>query len=173
MRRGALAALAVAVALSGACGGATPAGPELPPPGASTFVGRSEGVAASVDLAGVDATARAVAETLRADGDEPVAVAIASILNERDTPVRTPRFLAVRAAGADIALVPARDALAGRPGAAARAARASLPPPRRTIAADGTAFVYLVLRGARPADVVEVRMRLTGGDPVALGTRRG
>lgn len=167
-------ALVVLALAAGGCGGPAPAGPELPGPAAATFVGRSgDGVAASVDLAGTDATASALEAALAQPDGEPVAIGIASILNGRDTAVRVPRFLALGPAGTGIALVPARDALEGRTGAAAAAARAALPPFRRTIAPDRTALAYLVLRGVRPAEVTGVRMRLTRGDPVTLAPRGG
>lgn len=165
--RALLVALAVvAGAVAAGCGGDAPS----PAPGAAAggeYAGRSGGgVGASIDFAGFDPTARALRRVLGAEG---VSIGIASMVNESSAPVPVPRFVALDARGEPRALTTARDALDGRAGAAA--ARALLPPERRTLAAGGTAVRYLVLRGSPSGEVVLVRMRLRAGETVELRPR--
>lgn len=165
--RGAVAVLLASACATAGCGGDDASAPAPPAPERGAYVGRSAGgVGASVDFAGFDPTARALERALGGDGVE---IGIASVVNDSSEPVPTPRFVALGPDGRALTLTPARTALGDRPGSAR--ARALLPPERRTLAGDGSAVLYLVLRRARAEPVAAVRMRVGAEPPVDLRPR--
>jgi hypothetical protein len=138
-------------------------------------VGTAEsGVGAAVDLRASDPAVRALEAALLEDAPPagpPPAVGIASVINGSQRPVRAPRFTAVLDTGAVGPLTPAADALANRADALARRAVAAMAPPRAILAAGGSAVEYVVLEGAVPGRVAEVRMATGPGPPTRLAPR--
>lgn len=181
MRRAVAAAAAAALALAAACGGgdADPA-PAPPPPapealGSGYFVGTAPGgLGATVDLRGSDPASRALEAALLRDtppSGPPPAVGIASVVNRAGRPVRAPTFTALLSSGGLVPLSPAASALAGRRDAVARRAAALLPAERTRLRAGASAVMYVVLEGALPGEVAEVRMASGPEAPVALDPR--
>ena len=68
-------------------------------------------------------------------------------------------------------LSPARAALGDRADAAARAARDLLPLERTRLRAGASAVMYVVLEGALPGEVAELRMATGPEAPIALEPR--
>jgi hypothetical protein len=175
-----LSSIAAAVVLAAGCGGGSPStAPEPAPPpeasGSAYFVGTApSGVGATLDLRGSDPAARAVEEALLRDAPPagpPPAVGIASIVNGSPRAARMPGFAAVLDDGSLTRLEPASEALDGRRDAPARRAAALLPPPRAALAPGASAVEYVVLEGAVPGRVAEVRMATGSGPPTRLAPR--
>jgi hypothetical protein len=165
------AALGCAPALAG-CGAAPPsaAEPAAPAPAPAVFAGRlAGGLGASVDFAGFDPVARAVRRAFGAAG-RPAHVGIASLVNDAGAPAPVPRFTAIDRAGRRRELATAAAALRGLAGPEARRARAALREPA-AVPAEGGAVLYLVLRGAAPGELRELRMRGPAGRAAELRRR--
>lgn len=172
---GAAAALAAAAlsVLTAGCGGSDDfprPEPVAPPDGSGYFVGTdAEGVGAAVDFHGSDPVVDAArAHLARRAGDAtPVAIAVASIVNDGDDPAPLPRFTAVMANGGAVPLRPARTANLGipHPRRAFPGAPLFLPP-------DAALTTYVVLRGARPEEVDHLRMVVRPGEPTTLAAQR-
>jgi hypothetical protein len=169
-----LAALAVAAALALAgCGDDTPRAerpPAADPTGSGYFVGTSgEGLGAAVDFMVDDpVTARVRARIDReadAAGTERPTVGLASLVNAADRPVPLPEFIAVLPNGGATP-VPAARGPAGGP------VEARFPAPPLFVPANGTATVYLLLRGVAPGAVDHLKMVPRPGEPVRLDARR-
>ena len=180
MRRARALAAGAALALAAGCGGGSPSpAPEPPAPpeasGSAYFVGTApSGVGATLDLRGSDRAVRAVEAALLRDAPPagpPPAVGIASIVNGSPRPARSPGFAAVLDDGAVARLTPASEALRGRADPGARRAAALLPPPRAALAPGASAVEYVVLEGAVPGRVAEVRMATGAGPPTRLAPR--
>jgi hypothetical protein len=170
-RRPAAAAIGCALALAGCRADPPPSATAPPAPAGAHFEGAlAGGLGASVDFDGFDAAARAVRRALTARG-EGARVAIASLVNDGGEPVPVPAFVAIARSGQRHALLTAARVLRGLPGAEARRARDVLDEPA-TVPAEGSAVVYLVLRGASPGELRELRMRAPGGAAADL-ERRG
>ena len=167
----AAAAIGCALVIAG-CRAETPPSATAPPAAAGAhFEGTlAGGLGASVDFDGFDAAARAVRRALSAAG-ERARVAIASLVNDGGDPAAVPAFVAIARSGARHPLLTAARALRGLPGAEARRAREVIDEPA-TVPAEGSAVVYLVLRGASPGELRELRMRAAGGATADL-ERRG
>jgi hypothetical protein len=174
------AAVAAALVLAAGCGGGTPSpAPDPPAPpeasGSAYFVGTApSGLGATLDLRGSDPVARAVETALLRDAPPagpPPAVGIASIVNGSPRPARAPGFAAVLDDGALTRLAPASEALGGRADPQARRAAALLPRPRAALAPGASAVEYVVLEGAVPGRVAEVRMATGAGTPTRLAPR--
>jgi hypothetical protein len=172
--------LAAALVVAAGCGGGTPSpDPDPPAPpeasGSAYFVGTApSGVGATVDLRGSDPVVRAVESALLRDAPPagpPPAVGIASIVNGSARPARPPGFAAVLDDGALTRLEPASEALRGRADPLARRAAALLPAPRAALAPGASAVEYVVLEGAVPGRVAEVRMATAPGAPTRLAPR--
>jgi hypothetical protein len=177
MRRSGLALAAAAILACapglGGCGPAPPSAeePAAPAPAPAVFVGRlAGGPGVSVDFAGFDPVARAVRRALDASG-VPGHLGIASLVNDAATAVPVPRFAAIDRLGERRELTTAARALRGLPGPEARRARAALREPV-TVPPEGGVVLYLVLRGATPGELRELRMRGPAGRAAEL-TRRG
>ncbi len=179
-RPAALAAAAAVAALAAGCGGGSRA-PEPEPPappeamGSGYFVGTApNGVGATLDLLGADPVVEALDTALlptTAVGEPGPAVGIASVVNDSTRPAPAPRFTAVLDTGALVPLTPAAEALGGRSDAAARRAARVLPPTRPILEGGGSAVDYVVLRGAVPGRVAEVRMTTGRQGPTRLAPR--
>jgi hypothetical protein len=168
----AAAAIGIAAALGGCGSDPAPSATAPPAPAGSHFVGRTAGgLGASVDFGGFDEASRAVRRALAEAGEE-AHVAIASLVNDGREPVAVPAFAAIDRLGERHGLATAASALRGLPGALARRARAALEEPA-AVPAEGSAVVYLVLRGPAPGDLRELRMRVPGGRPADLERRGG
>jgi hypothetical protein len=175
-RAAALAAVAVAAAaLAAGCGGGgAPAPPPAPQPpeatGSGYFVGTApNGVGATVDLLAADPVVAALDAALlptTAAGEPAPAVGIASVVNDSARPAPAPRFSAVLDTGVVVPLTPAEQALGGRADALARRAARLLPPAPAIVQGGASAVEYVVLRGAVPGRVAEVRMA-TGAEGLA------
>lgn len=161
--------MALAAAALGGCGGGGAAEPPAAP--SEYFVGRAPAgdLGAAVDFRGADPAASALRQALAEHGGG--AVAVVAVVNDGTAAAPVPRFTAVAAGGAQVPLVPARRALAGRGDPAARRVFAHLPPERRAIAGEGSALLYVVLRGRTPREVRAVLMRPSSGEPVVLEER--
>jgi hypothetical protein len=180
-RRWPWAALAALVLVAGCGGGrAGETQPRAPAPrptdGTGYFVGTGPGgLGAAVDLLGDDPAARAVAAALapaRDPGGLERVVAIASVVNDGADPAPVPRIVAELSGGGAAPLVPAREALRGVGGAAARRAARLLPPERRRVPAGGALTMHLVMSGANPREVTAMRMVVVPGEPIALRPQR-
>ena len=156
--------VALLAAAAGCAGALAGCGPE-PAPSAT-----APPAPTGAHFAGFDEASRAVRRALAAAGQE-AHVAIASLVNEGGEPVPVPRFAAVDRLGERHGLPTAARARGGLPGAEARRARDLLDEPA-TVPAGGSALVYLVLRGASPGDLRELRMRAPSGRAADL-ERRG
>jgi hypothetical protein len=171
----ALAAAAAALACAAgpvACGPPPPSAraPAAPAPAPAVFVGRlAGGLGVSVDFAGFDPVARGVRRALVAAG-RPAHLGIASLVNDAAAPVAVPRFAAVDRLGERLELATAAAALRGLPGPEARRARRMLREPA-AVPPEGGAVVYLVLRGAAPGELRELRMRGPAGPAAELRRR--
>ena len=180
MRRARAVAAGVALALAAGCGGGSPSpAPEPPAPpeasGSAYFVGTApSGVGATLDLRGSDRAVRAVEAALLRDAPPagpPPAVGIASIVNgsPRPGPLAGLRRRARRRRGG---AADARLRSAPRPrrsgGAAGRRPAAAT---RAALAPGASAVEYVVLEGAVPGRVAEVRMATGTGPPTRLAPR--
>lgn len=178
MRPAAAAALAALLLALAACGEGTPPAPTAPPPppsGTGYFVGSDEGIGATLDMLGDDPVSRSVERALVAEvgptGDVPD-VGIASIVNETPSGFAAPRFVAILEGGRAVILTPARDALRGARGPAARQARARLRAVPARIPSEGAGVAYLVLRGASADQVAKVVMAAGPQPSITLAARR-
>lgn len=178
MRAAAAAALAALLLALAACGeGSPPPETAPPPPPSSTgyFVGSEEGIGATLDMLGDDPVSRAVERAMVAEvgptGDVPD-VGIASIVNETPSGFDAPRFVAILESGRAVILTPAREALRGARGPAAREARARLRDVPSRIPSEGAGVAYLVLRDASADQVAKVVMAAGPQPSITLGARR-
>jgi hypothetical protein len=177
----ALAAAAAVAALAAGCGGgdgrSTEAEPPAPPEamGSGYFVGTApNGVGATVDLLAADPVVAALDRALvptTSPGLPAPAVGIASVVNDSPRAALAPRFSAVLDTGAVVPLVPAAEALGAPQDAAARRAARLLPPDRPLLDGGASTVQYLVLRGAVPGRVAEVRMTTGRVGPTRLAPR--
>jgi hypothetical protein len=154
------AALCASLALVGGCGGSsqTPKPEPETVPFTGYFAGRSaDGLGASVDMAGFDATAVVVDRALL-QLDRPAALAIVAVVNGTGKAIARPRFVAQTLAGGARPMRTARAVLAGLPGEGAREAYRTVgPAPKRVRAAD-SAQLYLVLDGSTREEVLSIQM---------------
>jgi hypothetical protein len=177
VRAAAAALAALLLALAGCGEGTAPPETAPPPPASGTgyFVGSSEGIGATLDLLGDDPVSRSVERALVAEvgptGDLPD-VGIASIVNETPSGFDAPRFVAILESGRAVILTPAREALRGARGPAARLARARLRQVPSRIPSEGAGVAYLVLRGASADEVASVSMAAGPEPSITLAARR-
>lgn len=174
-----LAALAASAALAalalGGCGGGTPVAERSPvadPTGSGYFVGTSrDGLGAAVDFLVDDPVTgparERVEDAARAAGASPPAVGLASLVNRANVPVPLPEFIAVMPNGGATPIQAARGPASGLP-----RPENTFPAPPLFVPANGTATVYVVLRGVAPAEVDHLKMVPRPGDPVRLDARR-
>jgi hypothetical protein len=151
------------VILSG-CGGSSQAPKPEPEtiPFTGYFAGRSaDGLGASVDMAGFDATAVVVDRALLRL-DRPAALAIVAVVNGTATAIARPRFVAQTLAGGSRPMRTARAVLAGIPGTGARDAYRTVGPAPTRVRAGKSAQLYLVLDGATREEVLSIDMVLDG-----------
>jgi hypothetical protein len=171
-----LAALVAAAAIAAAGCGDDPSAAAPPPSGDPTgsgyFVGKgSDGLGAAVDFMVDDpVTARArsaIGRAAAAAGEPAPAVGLASLVNDSGLPSPVPAFIAVLPGGGATPVQAARGPASGL----ARPARV-FPSPPLFVPAEGTATVYVVLRGASPAEVDHLKMVVRPGESVRLDARR-
>ncbi|MGE0028776.1 MAG: hypothetical protein AB7O78_11290 [Thermoleophilia bacterium] len=178
MRAAAAAVLAALLLALASCGEGSPptaTAPPPPPSGTGYFVGSQDGIGATLDLLGDDPVSRSVERALMAEvgptGDVPD-VGIASIVNETPSGFDAPRFVAILESGRAVILTPAREALRGAQGPAARLARARLRTVPSRIPSEGAGTAYVVLRDANPDQVAKVVMAAGPQPAITLAARR-
>lgn len=179
MRAAAAAAAALLVALAlagcGGDGGRAETAPPPPPSGTGFFVGSQGGIGATLDMGGNDPVSRAVTRALLAEaGDEgPVpVVGIASVVNETSSGFDAPRFVAILQSGRGVILQPARLALRGARGPAARLARERLAAVPARVPSEGAGTAYVVLHDASVDEVASVVMAAGPEPAITLAARR-
>jgi hypothetical protein len=134
---------------------------------ADYFVGKADGIGASVDFAAADRVTRALTAAMSRDAGRPVVVGVAAILNDSSRAAPLPVLVGVLGDGATVPLTSGWEALAGRDDPAARRARALLPLPG-PLAPDETTAVYLTLPRSRATRLAGVRMRTAAGSVADL-----